>query len=305
MNAQDVINVLTIMKGQDSVSFCKIQRTYEMSISTLENVLNGLMRMELVYKSSLSAYSLVESKSVSTISTGVRTALEDIITNRSAHLSESLLSKVSAPFIPMMTHEYRNARTKVMIVGQETLGMEAPLSSISSTRDYIEGQIEYFNNFNFGEELRGSHFWYAFDQVVAHFGLPSRRHAYWTNLNKFQLVSEVGESVSPSKLPIGELTQLIKMQRELFLAEIEDTKPDVIIYFTGNQTWMLDHYLNNGNKLAVKAIDERLHLGIIETEFLYNPIAVCTDHPARRGYTDAIVNHRLNLLKYASEKIGQ
>ncbi|MDK6257063.1 hypothetical protein QP192_26935, partial [Escherichia coli] len=69
------------------------------------------------------------------------------------------------------------------------------------------------------------------------------------------------------------------MHRELFLAEIKDTKPDIIIYFTGGQTWVLDHYLNNGKKLAVKAIDERSHLGIIQTEFLHCPIAICTDHP--------------------------
>lgn len=84
--------------------------------------------------------------------------------------------------------------------------------------------------------------------------------------------------------------------------EIKDTKPDIIIYFTGGQTWVLDHYLNNGKKLAVKAIDERSHLGIIQTEFLHCPIAICTDHPSRRGYTQAIVDHRANLLKYAADK---
>ncbi len=68
------------------------------------------------------------------------------------------------------------------------------------------------------------------------FNLPSRRHAYWTNLHKFQLIENDGDSVSISKLPSKDIMTMIHMQRELFLAEIKDTKPDIIIYFTGGQT---------------------------------------------------------------------
>ncbi len=32
-----------------------------------------------------------------------------------------------------------------------------------------------------------------------------------------------------------DIMTLIHMQRELFLAEIKDTKPDIIIYFTGGK----------------------------------------------------------------------
>ena len=302
MTAQDVINVLTILKANDSTSFSKIQRALKMSISQLEGIIDGLTAMGILYKSSFTSYSLTELTSKPVVSDGVRKAFEDIITNRGTYLSEELLQKVSTPFIPLMTHEYKNAPVKVMIVGQETLGMEDAFSTIVSVDDYINESIESFNKFNFGEDLRNSHFWYAFDEVVKYFNLPSRRHAYWTNLHKFQLIENDGDSVSISKLPSKDIMTMIHMQRELFLAEIKDTKPDIIIYFTGGQTWVLDHYLNNGKKLAVKAIDERSHLGIIQTEFLHCPIAICTDHPGRRGYTQAIVDHRANLLKYAADK---
>ncbi len=106
MTAQDVINVLTILKANDSTSFSKIQRALKMSISQLEGIIDGLTA------------------------------------------TEELLQKVSTPFIPLMTHEYKNAPVKVMIVGQETLGMEDAFSTIVSVDDYINESIESFNKFN-------------------------------------------------------------------------------------------------------------------------------------------------------------
>lgn len=302
MTAQDIINVLTILKADNSVSFSKIQRKLGMNASLLEHIITGLTAMGIMYKSSFTSYSLAEFTSRPSVSDGVRKAFGNIITNRYTYLSEEILQKVSTPFIPIITHEYKNAPVKVMVVGQETLGMEDAFSTIVSVDDYINQRIDFFNEFNFGENVRNSHFWYAFDEVVKYFNLPSRRHAYWTNLHKFQLVERKGSSVSISKLSSKDIMSMINMQHDLFLAEIKDTKPDIIIYFTGGQTWVLDHYLNNGKKLDIKAIDERSHLGIIQTEFLHCPIAVCTDHPGRRGYTQAIVDHRANLLKYAADK---
>lgn len=150
MTAQDVINVLTILKANDSTSFSKIQRALKMSISQLEGIIDGLTAMGIVYKSSFTSYSLTELTSKPVVSDGVRKAFEDIITNRGTYLSEELLQKVSTPFIPLMTHEYKNAPVKVMIVGQETLGMEDAFSTIVSVDDYINESIESFNKFNFG-----------------------------------------------------------------------------------------------------------------------------------------------------------
>lgn len=45
MTAQDVINVLTILKADNSVSFSKIQRTLGMNVSQLESLVTGLTAM--------------------------------------------------------------------------------------------------------------------------------------------------------------------------------------------------------------------------------------------------------------------
>lgn len=47
MTAQDVINVLTILKANDSTSFSKIQRALKMSISQLEGIIDGLRRVRI------------------------------------------------------------------------------------------------------------------------------------------------------------------------------------------------------------------------------------------------------------------
>lgn len=303
MTAQDMINVLNILKAAESVSFSRIQRKLEMSVSKLESILSGLCTMGIVYKPDDFDYRLTEKIPDPFLGEKVRQAFEDIISNRGAYLTAELLSKVSTPFIPMMTEEYKQAPRKVMIVGQETLGMEEAFDSIGSAQAYFEERTAFFKEFSFGKELNNSHFWFAFDQVVSHFSLEGRNHAYWTNLNKFQLISKKSGSNSPSKLNAVDIMSLIKMQRALFLAEIEDAKPDVIVYFTGAQTWMLDHYLNGGKKLAVKPLDKRSHLGIIETDILHCPIAVCTDHPASWKHTEATLQHRKNALNYALNKL--
>ncbi|WP_407263583.1 hypothetical protein [Klebsiella pneumoniae] len=82
MTAQDVINVLTILKANDSTSFSKIQRALKMSISQLEGIIDGLTAMGILYKSSFTSYSLTELTSKPVVSDGVRKAFEDIITNR-------------------------------------------------------------------------------------------------------------------------------------------------------------------------------------------------------------------------------
>ena len=99
MTAQDLINVLTILKANDSTSFSKIQRALKMSISQLEGIIDGLTAMGIVYKSSFTSYSLTELTSKPVVSDGVRKAFEDIITNRGTYLSEELLQKVSTPFM--------------------------------------------------------------------------------------------------------------------------------------------------------------------------------------------------------------
>ena len=59
MTAQDVINVLTILKADNSVSFSKIQRTLGMNVSQLESLVTGLTAMGIVYKSSFTSYGTV------------------------------------------------------------------------------------------------------------------------------------------------------------------------------------------------------------------------------------------------------
>ena len=80
MTAQDVINVLTILKANDSTSFSKIQRALKMSISQLEGIIDGLTAMGILYKSSFTSYSLTEltSKPVGIV-TGKQT---DIVTGK-------------------------------------------------------------------------------------------------------------------------------------------------------------------------------------------------------------------------------
>lgn len=120
------------------------------------------------------------------------------------------------PFLCSPKENYFEAKTKILIVGQETKGW--PNLDIG-----IEGLMDTYRKFNLGENYTASPFWSFIRKLELHFDLPKYSCA-WTNINKY----DINEG-----RPQGKYELEISTVDSLLISEIEILNPDVCIFLVG------------------------------------------------------------------------
>ena len=115
---------------------------------------------------------------------------------------------------------YHQSAVKLMIVGQETRGWAEEIKALTTVRELMS----FYSGFNLGEKYRASPFWQAAQQFHRSLNPKGPERSYlWSNLIK---VSQ------QKKRPIPSIEENI-CNLGLLQAEIEITRPSVVVFFTG------------------------------------------------------------------------
>jgi hypothetical protein len=144
-------------------------------------------------------------------------ALKKTIEAAPSGLSQGVLQRVSVPQATFLTNAYRNSPVKVMVMGQETLGVNRRLADVDETvpnwfEDFYAASETDFDTFDFGfcMNWKRNPFWTAFQEVSDTFELPDRRAVAWSNISKVQLLDPVGNSASIINLNPAERMEIIR-----------------------------------------------------------------------------------------------
>ncbi|MBU2948056.1 hypothetical protein [Zobellia uliginosa] len=124
--------------------------------------------------------------------------------------------KLNGPFLCSPNQNYINAKTKILVVGQETKGWP-------NLEKGIDGLMATYEEFNLGINYTRSPFWQFMRKLEKVYGLQNYSCA-WTNLNKY----DVGE-----QRPLGANEKEIATVDKLLISEIEILKPDVCLFLLG------------------------------------------------------------------------
>ena len=157
-------------------------------------------------------------------------------------LPKRLARRASAPLLVCPHRRWLRAKTKVLIVGQETLTWGYNPAELGTTRN----QIKTYRDFTETEDAVGAmqelYRWYslgrrypkmnsafwrgfrAFDAAIN----PTPDSALWTNLFKVNVSGSVVANCTRA-----EIAKIHKAQQGLLRHEIDTLKPDVLVFFTG------------------------------------------------------------------------
>ncbi|MGX5666531.1 hypothetical protein ACWKW9_11215 [Rhizobium daejeonense] len=169
-------------------------------------------------------------------------ALRSMIESAKDQLSPEMYELLSVPSVLYLTDDYWEAPVRIMIMGQETHGVERKLSEAeygsNSFQDFWTREVDDYARFDFGAAYPRSAFWRGFQEVADAFKLPSKRSLAWSNICKCQLLKAVKDRFSIQMLSEAQRREILIWQKELFLAEIRYARPDAIMMFTGGLSWM-------------------------------------------------------------------
>lgn len=213
----------------------------------------------------------------------------------------ALLARLSKPQPLILTEAYWKSPLRVMVMGRETLNSDdgMPLSAYnpsdtSAFRAFMENELEEFHQFDFGYENKRSLFWKAYQQVCDVLGLRDRRSTAWTNISKVQLIRTHEcdrASISSKSISPEDRMSIIRWQTALSRAEIAYAKPHLLIMFTGDMTWIADHYFTVDSEGKPTSSVERLPIADlpeaqtaeIKAPLLEGTRAFFTYHPNARN----------------------
>lgn len=144
---------------------------------------------------------------------------------------------ISYPFFLGVSEKYKQAKNRIMIVGQETRGWSVYKSdwtivdSQKWTVDYLDYQLQYSNDLRlkqmFGRR-NSSPFWGFFKQFRDADIVPC-----WNNVDKAQrwIGSKTKSLTEEIELEFNRV--LPNSKNTLFQMEVQVVKPDVIVFITG------------------------------------------------------------------------
>lgn len=164
-------------------------------------------------------------------------------------ISDDLSDRLSPPLLLHPTERWKEAPSRVLIVGQETLGWDFdagsyydwPYPSICSFKDFksvpnsVEAMVYGYKIFEFSRyqpDNYRSPFWRAYRQIRRNFdneidGFDTA--VLWTNI--FRMSLDGGSVIKGGT--IEEIQRIREATSGLLRNEIKILKPDVVIFFTG------------------------------------------------------------------------
>jgi hypothetical protein len=132
------------------------------------------------------------------------------------HIRES---RVSCPLLLAVPPDYAQSRCRLMVIGQQTRGWAAPRGNT------IESLQENYTRFHLGEHLLRTPFWQACHKLACLLNGDGPRYDFlWSNLVR---VDQDGQR--PDVIIEDEIGRAFPVLPR----EIEVTRPDTIIFFTG------------------------------------------------------------------------
>ena len=127
---------------------------------------------------------------------------------------------------PLLLHvweeEYNNAPIKLMVIGQETNGWNAPID----TCDDIEKSMESYKKFNLGKDYPNSNFWPWVYEINRLLGNSDTNCFVWNNILKFGKECDKGR-------PVQDVTDRENNYFNVIANEINILTPDVCLFLTG------------------------------------------------------------------------
>lgn len=164
-------------------------------------------------------------------------------------IPQDLQGRLSPPLLLYPSDRWNEATVRVLIVGQETLGWgftageyyDWPYQSILSFADFlavdnsVEAMIHGYKAFEFARyqpENYNSPFWGAYRQIRRNFddevdGINTA--VLWTNL--FRMSLDGGSVINNGKEE--EIKCIQSATRGILSSEIDNLKPNIVIFFTG------------------------------------------------------------------------
>ena len=136
---------------------------------------------------------------------------EQIVRNTS-----SFPMDVAGPLLISPNNLYRDQRTRLLVIGQETNGW-------GYFSNDVEAGMTYYEEFGLGVEYYSSPFWNVTRKVERLLG-NDEYSCVWTNISKFDM--DAGR-------PLGNVLTEVMTVDNLLIKEIEILQPDLIIFFTG------------------------------------------------------------------------
>jgi len=160
--------------------------------------------------------------------------------------SEVMERGSSAPLLLRTSQAYRKADTRLLFVGQETQGWAHP----EDDEDPIGELMGKYEAFRFGKNIRHTPFWKGVHQVREHVNPESSDAAIlWSNLGKVDVDNDL-----PSEKLLGPL-----IEAEILPREIEITKPDAVVFFTGPTSKYDDAFRRTFEGVELEEIEPNLH----------------------------------------------
>lgn len=140
-----------------------------------------------------------------------------------AELRELVLDDCSWPLLLHVWEEdYAKAPVKLMFVGQETMGWEAPFN----TEEEVASSMAVYERFGLGQDYKKTPFWSWVHSINQKFGNPDTNCFVWNNILKFGKEAEKGR-------PDSRITDLENEYFNVIKDEMAILGPDVCLFLTG------------------------------------------------------------------------
>lgn len=153
-------------------------------------------------------------------------------------LAEPLVGRCSAPILLSPPSNWFSAKTKLLLVGQETLGWgvaqghrgEPAISRLSeflAAPDGVGRLMSNYEEFAYGKNYHGnqSPFWRAFRLLQSGSGVVQS----WTNIFRF----DVDAGSVMGSCSAEEVKTILAAQHGLLRLEIDQLAPDVVLFLSG------------------------------------------------------------------------
>jgi hypothetical protein len=162
--------------------------------------------------------------------------------HQSAKLPKKLALKASPPLLVAPHEKWRSAKSKLLIIGQETLRWKYTPSDVGSDRNPILNFLDFQHCENGVASMCDLYRWYSLGRAYPTMNSPFWRgfralshgisgcedSALWTNVFKANVRGSVVNNCKA-----GEKSALLQMQQGLLRDEIALLKPDVVVFLSG------------------------------------------------------------------------
>ncbi len=168
---------------------------------------------------------------------------------------------VAGPLMMSPNAKYKNARTRLLVVGHETNGW-------GYHSEEVENGMIHYDKFNLGTTRNSDPFWNVVRKIECLLG-NEPYSCVWTNISKYDV---------NQKTPVGRYLEEIQTLDKLLVEEIKIVKPDLIIFFTGpNLDFRIKSVFKSINYSAIDGFSER-QLAILKHPLLSSKV-IRTYHP--------------------------